>query len=196
MENEAKLRLFVEFTNARRCDEYNEHVPNYHHALNCGRCLKFTLKARHNRVLAALLRTLKDHGIYSTTTLSEIFKSGKDIGPDALVHGAETYAIDVHVNYQGPLSDSYTTRRTAIHKHNKYADFAEITEWPVHSIAFSALGVPTAGVTTFLRSLSNSATKGIVTRALATTAIAVAKGNYAMIHIQEASQALVIPDDE
>jgi len=183
----AKLRIWENVSDTKKCDDYEAHVPDYHHHMNCARCLGPTVKARHNRVLAVLRKILHDHGIFSSTLQDLNSKTDKDVGPDAVIYSSTTRAIDIHVNYQGPLSDNYRTRVAEAVKMNKYAQWANVSGWPIHSVGFSHLGVACENVTTLLRTLSFSATcsQGMIMRALCATTIAVARGNADMIKYQE-----------
>lgn len=195
----AKLRLFKEVTDFPVCSAYEDGVvPKYHHALNCQQCLSYTTKARHERVLSALCQVLREHGIFSSTSLQSLTLTRRDEGPDAIVYGDVVRTIDIHVNYQGPHSPNnvYSTAKQAAHKINKYAKFSEITEWPFHPIGFSALGVPTASVASFVKLITRkSSARGLLRRVLSSTAVAVARGNSDMIALLE-NQAAYLASKE
>jgi hypothetical protein len=83
------------------CDNKNYTVIN-DHALACSFCAGHHWKLRHQRILFALQRELRQAGILMSTTdymLSQKLKG--DSGPDGLVYGKKkTIAIDVTVAHQ------------------------------------------------------------------------------------------------
>lgn len=190
----AKLRLFLDMTDSPICDNYQDDVvPKYHHAMNCVHCLSYTIKARHNRVLSALCQSLRDHGIFSSTSLAALTRTNRDEGPDAVIYGDIARAIDIHVNYQGPHSahNVYSTRKNEASKISKYREFSTTSGWPLHPLGFSTLGVPTGSISQFIKTITQaSSTHGLLCRVLASTSIAVARGNADMVAFLEARDSI------
>jgi hypothetical protein len=72
------------------------------HALACHACAGHHWRLRHQRILFALQRTLRNAGVHLSTTDFMVSKGLKgDTGPDGLVYGRDkTIAIDASVARQ------------------------------------------------------------------------------------------------
>jgi hypothetical protein len=167
------------------CDNKNYTVIN-DHALACSFCAGHHWKLRHQRILFALQRELRQAGILMSTTdymLSQKLKG--DSGPDGLIYGKKkTIAIDVTVAHQPSAERQQRTYQSTAHKKKKYKDLCEANNWDLAPLVFSSFGHPTSQTVKWLRTFASiSKTPGTFRKLMHVCSIAVVRGNHDIISL-------------
>ena len=118
-----------------------------HHSLTCKQCVQAMLHARHEKVVVAIRRTNKFHGIATHIPNTQEFPlpGNSRGGPDIMIFGEGTDACDVTVSYvHQPLPGQHyhdELRKRFLAKQHKYAQFRALTQYRIVPYVVSHLGI-------------------------------------------------------
>jgi hypothetical protein len=156
------------------------------HALACHACAGHHWRLRHQRILFALQRTLRNAGVHLSTTDFMVSKGLKgDTGPDGLVYGRDkTIAIDVTVAHQPSGERQQRTYQSTGAKLSKYKSLCETNNWDMAPLVFSSFGHPTKRTVRWLRTFASiSRQPGVFRKLMFVCSIAVIRGNHDIISL-------------
>jgi len=121
-----------------------------HHSLTCKQCVQAMLHARHEKVVDAIRKTHRFHGIAThIPNMHEFPLPGNTKGgPDIMIFGEGADACDVTVSYvkqPAPGEHSHDElRKRFLEKMNKYESFRALSQYRIVPYVVSHLGIVSA----------------------------------------------------
>lgn len=162
------------------------------HALACNVCAGGLWKKRHQRVLFAMTKVLRQHDVLATTDVRTILGRLGDVGPDVLIYGAEkVLAGDVVITHHRSDAGQVRLNQVFQMKLTKYADLAAKHDWQIAPLHFTSQGNPTANTTKILSTISKiSTTRGLHQRLRAAAIIGNMRGHTDILELLELANTL------
>lgn len=170
------------------------HTSTVDHIMCCATCARAGWTRRHQRILFAIVRACRFHGIYaSTTDINRQLGVTHDEGPDALIfNNTDSLALDISVAYQSPASFPQVTEKRSEQKISKYEELAKELHWKILPIIFTGQCNPALKTLDhFKRIVAGRPFAGLKRALLCSSVIACARGNADILGSARARFALV-----
>jgi hypothetical protein len=156
------------------------HDEKMEHIMNCKVCSAGGWRKRHQRILYAILRSTRKHGIYATVAdVAARLDVKREEGPDGLVYtDMSVIAIDVSVAHQSPTATHLRTRERIQDKKRKYAGLAATTGWLIAPLVMTSHCTATQECVDWIKKISVAqALPGAFNSIMNGITIACARGN-------------------